>query len=157
MNTGSDRPPKAVRRALREAAGRAYEEELHRAPGVLAAAFDEWREGRLPSGELADRMYRFHDGAARDLWKKYNYARIESVVAHAIITEVVDRATCRSTSWGISSRSLGSTRKPTISGPRQRRQRALRARRFAADGGGSAGEPPRLKPGSQTALRTLRP
>lgn len=96
MNSASDRPPKAVRRALREAAGRAYEEELHRALGVLAAAFDEWRERRLTSGELVDHIHRFHDGAARDLWKKYNYAPTESVVAHAIVTGVVDRATVSS-------------------------------------------------------------
>jgi hypothetical protein len=96
MKTDSDRPPKAIRRALREAAGGAYEEELHRALAPLAASFDEWREGRLTSGELADRIHRFHDDAARDLWKKYNYAPIESVVAHAIVTRVVDRTTVSS-------------------------------------------------------------
>jgi hypothetical protein len=106
MNTGSDRPPKAIRRALRETAGRAYEEELHRALGVLAAAFDEWRVGRLPSGELADRIHRFHDGASRDLWKKYNFAPIESVVAHAIVTGVVDRATVASDLVGYLQRAI---------------------------------------------------
>jgi hypothetical protein len=91
MNTGSDRPPKAIRRALREAAERAYEAELHRALVELAAAFDEWRERPLTSGDLTDRIHRFHDGPSRDLWK-YNYAPIETVVAHAIVTNVVDRA-----------------------------------------------------------------
>ena len=92
MNTGSDRPPKAIRRAPREAAECAYEAELHRALVEIAAAFDEWREKRLTSGDLTDRIHRFHDGPARDLWKKYNYAPIETVVAHAIVTNVVDRA-----------------------------------------------------------------
>ena len=96
MNSASDRPAKAIRRALREAAGRAYEEELHRALGVLAAAFDEWRERRLTSGELVDHIHRFHDGAARDSGRSTQYAPTESVVAHAIVTGVVDRATVSS-------------------------------------------------------------
>jgi post-segregation antitoxin (ccd killing protein) len=91
MSTGSDRPPKAIRRALRDAATKAYDEELRRALAELAAAFDEWRGGRLSAGQLTDRVHRFHDGPARDLWKKYNYAPIESVVAYAIVTGLLDR------------------------------------------------------------------
>jgi hypothetical protein len=85
-----DQPSKAVKRHLRQLAALAHEEDLRRALLPLASAFDEWRAGRLQSGELADVIHRFHDGAAREIWKSYTYAH-DSAVARAIATGVLER------------------------------------------------------------------
>ena len=46
--------PKRLKRALREAAMAAHEEELRRALVPLDAAFQRWRAGDVGSGELAE-------------------------------------------------------------------------------------------------------
>lgn len=86
------RPPtKAVRRALRQLATLAHEEELRRALLPIAAAFGHWQAGQLGSGELTEVIHAFHQGPARDLWKKYNSGPLEFAVAHAIASGVVER------------------------------------------------------------------
>lgn len=84
--------PKPLKRALREAAMVAHEEELRRALVPLEAAFQRWRAGDVGSGELAELIHEFHDGPARDLFKKYNYGQLELAVAHAIVSGVLDRS-----------------------------------------------------------------
>ena len=84
--------PKRLRRALREAAMEAHEEELRRALLPLAAAFEKWRAGELSSGELTERIHEFHDGPARELFKRYNYGALDLAVAHAIVSCVLDRS-----------------------------------------------------------------
>ena len=82
--------PKRLKRALREAAMAAHEEELRRALIPLEAAFQQWRAGRVGSGELAELIHGFHEGPARELFKKYNYGQLELVVAHAIVAGILD-------------------------------------------------------------------
>lgn len=84
--------PKHVKRALRELAGAAHEEELRRALAPLHAAFDRWGRGELSSGALSDAIHQFHDGAARELFARYNSGLLEAVVACAIVSGFVDRA-----------------------------------------------------------------
>ena len=84
--------PKRLRRALRDAAMEAHEEELRRALLRLAAAFEKWRAGELGSGELSEHIHAFHDGPARELFKKYNYGALDLTVAHAIVSGVLDRS-----------------------------------------------------------------
>jgi hypothetical protein len=84
--------PKRLKRALRDAAIAAHEEELRRALIPLKAAFHQWRAGHMSSGELAELIHAFHDGPARELFKKYNYGQLELAVAHAIVSGVLDRA-----------------------------------------------------------------
>ena len=83
--------PKRVKRALRDAAVAAHEEELRRALTPLDAAFEKWRVGHLGSGELTELIHRFHDGPARALFKKYNYGQLDLAVAHAIVSGILDR------------------------------------------------------------------
>jgi len=90
MMTPNDQPSKVVKRSMRQLAALANEEELRRALPPLAAAFDEWRAGRLESGELVDIIHRFHDGPAREIWKDFAYAR-DSALARAIATGVIER------------------------------------------------------------------
>lgn len=65
-------PTKAVKRALRELAARAHEEDLRRALLPVSAAFDKWKAEELGSGDLAQIIHEFHDGPARELYKLYN-------------------------------------------------------------------------------------
>ena len=85
-------PPKGVKRALRELAARAHEEELRRALLPVAAAFDQWRAGNLGSGDRAELIHQFHDGPARELFKRY-HSQLEFAVAHAIVRGVIERDT----------------------------------------------------------------
>lgn len=70
----------------------AHEEELRRALVPLEAAFQRWRAGHLGSGELVELIHEFHQGPARELFKKYNSGQLELAVAHAIVSGVVDRS-----------------------------------------------------------------
>lgn len=84
-------PTKSVKRALRSLSAVAHEEELRRALLPVATAFEEWRAGRLGSGELTERIHDFHQGPARELFKKYNSGLLEYAVAQAIVAGVLDR------------------------------------------------------------------
>jgi len=84
--------PKRLKRALREAAMAAHEEELRRALVPLDAAFQRWRAGDVGSGELAELIHEFHDGPARELFKRYNYGQLDLAVAHAIVAGILDRS-----------------------------------------------------------------
>ena len=84
-------PTKSVKHALRRLSAVAHEEELRRALLPVAAAFEEWRAGQLGSGELTERIHDFHQGPARELFKKYNSGPLEYAVAHAIVARVLDR------------------------------------------------------------------
>jgi|SRR6266540_1514852 len=84
--------PKRVKRLLREQSAMAHEEELRRALVPLAEAFGRWARGEVGSGELTEIIHKFHQGPARDLFRRYNDSHPEMQVAHAIVTGVLDRA-----------------------------------------------------------------
>ncbi len=75
---------------MRELAALAHEEELRQALIPLAEAFEQWRAGRVESGELVDAIHRFHNGAAREIWKRYAYD-LDFGVARAIATGIIPR------------------------------------------------------------------
>src|SRR5258708_26855963 len=81
---------KSLKRKLREQSMSAHEEELRCALEPLAAAFDEWKQARVGSGELAIRIHDWDRGACRELWKKYNYGDATLNVAYAIVTGILD-------------------------------------------------------------------
>jgi hypothetical protein len=67
-----DPPPKKVRWQLNQLVGQAYENELSRELEKLATQFDEWRAGRIGSGELAHTIHKYDTGPLRELYKTYN-------------------------------------------------------------------------------------
>ena len=69
----------------------AHEEELRRALLPIAAAFGRWQAGQLGSGELTEVIHAFHQGPARELWRKYNSGPREFAVARAILSGVIER------------------------------------------------------------------
>jgi len=87
-----DRAPKHIKRALRDLAAAAHEEELRRALLPLQAAFERWSRKELSSGELCVEIHKFHQGPARKLFLRYNSGFLEPIAAHAIVTGLVDKA-----------------------------------------------------------------
>jgi hypothetical protein len=83
--------PKHVKRSVRELAGRANEAELHAELAKLAEHFDAWRRGEVDSFDLGQHIHEFHDGAAREIWKKYSGNDPRIPVAYAIHTGVLSR------------------------------------------------------------------
>jgi len=83
---------KNIKRLLREQAALAYEEELRRALAPLAAAFDQWKEGKLNSDTINDMIHEFHQGPHRDLYSRYNSKMYEPTIAYAIVNGILDRA-----------------------------------------------------------------
>ncbi len=86
-----DRPPKKLRRLLRQLADRAYEEELRRELEPLHEAFEQWKRRALNSFELSDLIHNFHQGPSRRLFTKHNGANHEMIVALAIVNGILDR------------------------------------------------------------------
>ena len=82
---------KHVKRLLRELAAEAYEKELSRELAKLDKSFEEWREGKINSGELIHRIYQYEVGPSRELYKKYNDGQNDFNVAYAIVTGMLDR------------------------------------------------------------------
>jgi len=88
-------PPK-VKEALREYADQAYDLELAQELESLSAKFNEWKVGKLDSHDLTEAIHKFHDGPARELYKKYNYSPpLEMLVAHAIVTGLLKKEDIR--------------------------------------------------------------
>lgn len=76
--------PKRIKRRLRELSTRAHEEELRRALLPLSRSFDEWREGRMSSGELVLVVRDFDRGPAREMFVRYNRGPVTANVAYAL-------------------------------------------------------------------------
>jgi hypothetical protein len=83
--------PKSIKRLLREFAAEAYEKELSRELARLDESFAEWRDGKINSGELSDRIHQFETGASRELFNKYNEGKNDFNVAYAIVTGILNR------------------------------------------------------------------
>lgn len=80
-----------MKRSLRELGAVAHEEELRRALLPLADAFDAWKAGRLPAGDLVEAIHSFHQGPARELYLKYDRHLLSASVAQAIANGVIKK------------------------------------------------------------------
>jgi hypothetical protein len=83
--------PKQIERELKVLAGQAYENELGRELGELAQHFDAWREGKISASDLTELIHEYHNGPARELWKKYNSPFTELQVANAIVNGILQK------------------------------------------------------------------
>ena len=66
---------KKIRKELRKLSDKAYKNQLDHELSILAKSFNDWENKRIDCFELSDRIHQFHDGSARDLWKRYNYSK----------------------------------------------------------------------------------
>lgn len=75
---------------LRELASEAWEAELHDALNHLFEDFCRWADNGYSSFEMVERIHKFHDGPARDLYKRYTAMRPDTAVAQGIAVGVID-------------------------------------------------------------------
>lgn len=84
---------KALKKELRQHADRAWEAEMRAALGALAAKFDHWRAGSMSSADLDAAIHEYHDGVAREIWKRFSTNKREMPLAHAVAVGLIDEAT----------------------------------------------------------------
>lgn len=77
---------------LRELAHEAWEAELHDALESLFEDFCQWADDGYSSMELAERIHEFHDGPARELYKRYTALPPRIAVARAIAVGAIDES-----------------------------------------------------------------
>lgn len=77
---------------LRELANEAWETELHEALEGLFEDFCRWTDNGYSSLELVERIHEFHDGVARDLYKRYTGLPPPVAVARAIAVGAIDES-----------------------------------------------------------------
>lgn len=84
-------PSKTVRRMLREWCGIAYRRELRDELAKLHDQFHQWENETLSEFELSDAIHKFHQGAARDLYVRYEIDSgvDEMLLAAAIANDVI--------------------------------------------------------------------
>ena len=83
--------PKQIKRLVREWAGVAHNRDLRKALGELRVQFDRWDHGEIDSLELNELVHRFHEGTAREIWKRYATTRLEPAIASAVAAGVLRR------------------------------------------------------------------
>jgi hypothetical protein len=80
-----EQTPKQLRKMIRHWAAIAHDRELGKALRELRAEFDRWESGEIDPIELSDRIHKFHQGPARDLWDRYTTNPLDPQVAYAVI------------------------------------------------------------------------
>ena len=83
--------PKRIKRMVREWAGVAHERDLRVALKELRGQFERWDLGEIDSFELNQFVHKYHDGASREIWKRYATSHLEPAVASAIVAGVLRR------------------------------------------------------------------
>lgn len=86
-----DQIPKATKWLVRHWAGIAHERDLRQALGELRLQFDRWERGEIDSFELNDLVHRYHQDAAREIWKRYAIGHLEPAVASAVAAGVLQK------------------------------------------------------------------
>jgi hypothetical protein len=82
---------KAQRRRIRELGALAYERELSEELAKLEAEFKRWRAGEIDAFQLSEAIHRFHQGASRELFTRYDQSTLEIAVAQAIHRGIVSQ------------------------------------------------------------------
>ncbi len=80
---------KRIKRLVREYAAIAHDRELGHVLDDLGAQFERWRSGAISAAELNDLIHQFHDGASREVWRKYATNRLEAALGLAVATGVL--------------------------------------------------------------------
>jgi hypothetical protein len=84
-------PPKAVKRLVREWAAIAHGRELGHALLELLAQFDRWQDGEIAAADLNDLIHQFHQGASREIWKRYATNHLEPAIGSAVAAGILRR------------------------------------------------------------------
>jgi hypothetical protein len=82
---------KKLKAVLREHASRAWEAEMGAALGALAAKFDEWKAGSMSTADLDAAVHEYHNGSAREIWKRFSTNDPVIPLAHAVVAGVLPK------------------------------------------------------------------
>ena len=74
---------------IREWAGVGHDRDLRAALTELRGQFDRWERGEIDSFELNDLIHKYHDGASREIWKRYATSHLAPAVASAVVAGVL--------------------------------------------------------------------
>jgi hypothetical protein len=80
---------KSERALLRQLASEAWDAELREALLGLYENFGTWADNGMSSFDLTDRIHEFHNGTARDLYKRYTGVDPGFLVSRAIALGVL--------------------------------------------------------------------
>lgn len=83
---------KLEKKELRRLAGLAHEHELAKALEELEEDFRQWRKKKISAFELSDRIHKFHNGIARNLWSFYETEHAELSVRHALAEGIISKS-----------------------------------------------------------------
>jgi hypothetical protein len=75
---------KKLTAAVRKHAKRAWEAEMRAALEPLAAKFDLWRAGRMSTADLDEAIHAYHNGVAREIWRRFATNDPKMPLAHAV-------------------------------------------------------------------------
>jgi hypothetical protein len=84
-------PPKDLKRLVREWAAIAHDRELGQALLGLRTHFDRWQRGEIAAADLNDLIHQFHQGASREIWKRYATNHLEPAIGSAVATGILRR------------------------------------------------------------------
>jgi hypothetical protein len=79
----------AVKQLAAQYSLRAYERELRHELTKLDLSFEDWRTGRISSGELSFRVHSFENGPFRKLQRRYAGGDQVKSVAYAIASGIL--------------------------------------------------------------------
>lgn len=88
----ADRWSKKQRRELRALQGLAWERELEEALRSLRMDFEIWDRGDIAAFELSDRIHKFHNGQARELFNMYSGSLDNWWIGHTVARGVIDKS-----------------------------------------------------------------
>ena len=81
--------PKRLNRLVREWAAVAHDRELNKALLDLRAYFDAWQRREITAADLNDLIHHFHQGASREIWRKYATNHLEPAIGFAVATGIL--------------------------------------------------------------------
>lgn len=80
---------KHLREALLQLSETAHEREREQLLAVLAGHFDDWRDGKMTTGELCAAIDRYHDEYSKELETRYQTFNVDILVAQAVAREII--------------------------------------------------------------------
>jgi len=82
---------KKLKQRLRQYASRAWDAEVQATLQALAVKFERWKKGGMSSADLNDAIHEYHDGVAREIWKRFSTNKPGMPLAHAVAAGFVTK------------------------------------------------------------------
>ncbi len=82
---------KRRKRLVRQWASVAHDRELSQALLELRRHFDRWQRGEIGPSKLNELIHKYHQGAAREIWKHYATNHLEPAIGFCIATGILRR------------------------------------------------------------------